>query len=99
MVRSVVSALRQIGKLVPLGKEGHVVIVGLDGTPLALDRIHDGTPGRLGRTGSVRKWSIRMATDVKNCSSQQTSTRIYSFVLLFALCDKYFGCERVEHLA
>jgi len=43
MVRGVVSALRQIGKLVPLGKEGHVVIVGLDGTPLALDRIRDGT--------------------------------------------------------
>jgi ribose transport system substrate-binding protein len=43
MVRGVVSALRQIGKLVPLGKEGHVVIVGLDGTPLALDRIREGT--------------------------------------------------------
>ena len=33
MVRGVVSALRQIGKLIPPGKEGHVVIVGLDGTP------------------------------------------------------------------
>jgi ribose transport system substrate-binding protein len=43
MVRGVVSALRQIGKLVPAGKEGHVVIVGLDGTPLALDRIRAGT--------------------------------------------------------
>jgi ribose transport system substrate-binding protein len=43
MVRGVVSALRQIGKLVPPGKEGHVVVVGLDGTPLALDRIRAGT--------------------------------------------------------
>jgi ribose transport system substrate-binding protein len=43
MVRGVVSALRQIGKLIPPGKEGHVVIVGLDGTPLALDRIRAGT--------------------------------------------------------
>jgi ribose transport system substrate-binding protein len=43
MVRGVVSALRQIGKLVPVGKAGHVVIVGLDGTPLALDRIREGT--------------------------------------------------------
>ena len=43
MVRGVVSALRQIGKLVPYGKEGHVAIVGLDGTPLALDRIRKGT--------------------------------------------------------
>ena len=43
MVRGVVSALRQIGKLVPPGKDGHVVIVGLDGTPLALDRIREGT--------------------------------------------------------
>jgi ribose transport system substrate-binding protein len=43
MVRGVVSALRQIGRLVPYGKEGHVVVVGLDGTPLALNRIREGT--------------------------------------------------------
>lgn len=43
MVRGVVSALRQIDKLVPPGEEGHVFIVGLDGTPLALDRIREGT--------------------------------------------------------
>lgn len=43
MVRGIVSALRQIGKLVPPGEEGHVIIVGLDGTPLALDRIREGT--------------------------------------------------------
>jgi ribose transport system substrate-binding protein len=27
----------------PAGKEGHVAVVGLDGTPLALDRIRQGT--------------------------------------------------------
>lgn len=43
MVRGVVSALRQIGKLVPPGEAGHVSVVGLDGTPLALDRIREGT--------------------------------------------------------
>ena len=43
MVRGIVSALRQIGKLVPPGTGRHVVIVGLDGTPLALDRIREGT--------------------------------------------------------
>lgn len=43
MVRGIVSALRQIGKLVPAGQPGHVVVVGLDGTPLALDRIREGT--------------------------------------------------------
>jgi ribose transport system substrate-binding protein len=43
MVRGVVSALRQIGKLAPPGQPGHVAIVGLDGTPLALDRIREGT--------------------------------------------------------
>ena len=42
MMRGVVSALRQIGKLVPPGEPGHVFIVGLDGTPLALDRIRSG---------------------------------------------------------
>jgi ribose transport system substrate-binding protein len=43
MVRGVVSALRQIGKLVPAGQPGHIAVVGLDGTPLALDRIRQGT--------------------------------------------------------
>lgn len=42
MVRGVVSALRQIGKLTPAGQPGHIAIVGLDGTPLALDRIRQG---------------------------------------------------------
>ena len=43
MVRGIVSALRQLGKLVPPGEPGHVFVMGLDGTPLALDRIRDGT--------------------------------------------------------
>lgn len=43
MVRGIVSALRQIGKLVPPGQPGNVVVIGLDGTPLALDRIREGT--------------------------------------------------------
>lgn len=43
MVRGIVSALRQIDRLVPAGEEGHVAVVGLDGTPLALDRIRDGS--------------------------------------------------------
>jgi ribose transport system substrate-binding protein len=43
MVRGIVSALRQIGKLVPAGEAGHVTVIGLDGTPLALDRIREGT--------------------------------------------------------
>jgi ribose transport system substrate-binding protein len=42
MVRGIVSALRQIGRLVPEGEDGHVAVVGLDGTPLALDRIRKG---------------------------------------------------------
>lgn len=42
MVRGVVSALRQIGRLKPVGEAGHVPIVGLDGTPLALQRIREG---------------------------------------------------------
>ncbi len=43
MVRGIISALRQIGKLTPAGQPGHVAVVGLDGTPLALDRIREGT--------------------------------------------------------
>ena len=43
MVPGVVSALRQIGKLVPVGQQGHVAIVGLNDTPGALDRIRKGT--------------------------------------------------------
>jgi ribose transport system substrate-binding protein len=43
MIRGVVSALRQTGKLVPPGDSGHIVVIGLDGTPLALQRIREGT--------------------------------------------------------
>lgn len=43
MVPGVVSASRQIGKLVPVGQQGHVAIVGLNDTPGALDRIRKGT--------------------------------------------------------
>jgi ribose transport system substrate-binding protein len=43
MIRGVVSALRQTNKLVPPGEAGHIVVVGLDGTPLALQRIREGT--------------------------------------------------------
>ena len=43
MIRGVVSALRQTDKLVPAGDPKHIVVVGLDGTPLALQRIREGT--------------------------------------------------------
>jgi ribose transport system substrate-binding protein len=42
MVPDVVSALRQIGKLVQVGQQGHVALVGVNGTPGALDRIREG---------------------------------------------------------
>ena len=56
MVSYVESALRQIGKLVPVGQHGHVAIVGVDGTPGALDRIRKGT-----QDASVGKDPNRMA--------------------------------------
>jgi ribose transport system substrate-binding protein len=43
MIRGVVSALRQIDRLKLAGEEGHVPIVGFDGTPLGLQRIREGT--------------------------------------------------------
>jgi ribose transport system substrate-binding protein len=42
MIRGVLAGLRQIGRDTKVGEEGHVVIVGIDGTPLALQRIRDG---------------------------------------------------------
>jgi ribose transport system substrate-binding protein len=59
MLRGVVSALRQIGKLAPAGKEGHVTVVGLDGTPLALERIRAGT-----QDASVNQDPYAMATAI-----------------------------------
>jgi len=43
MVPGVLSALRRIGTLVPVGQQGHVAIVGMNGTPGALDRIRKGS--------------------------------------------------------
>lgn len=42
MIRGVVSALKQINKFKPVGEPGHIMIVGIDGTPLAMTRIRNG---------------------------------------------------------
>jgi ribose transport system substrate-binding protein len=42
MIRGIVAGLKQIGKFKKPGEEGHIMIVGIDGTPLALQRIRNG---------------------------------------------------------
>ena len=42
MIRGVLAGLRQVDRAAPVGADGHIVIVGIDGTPLALDRIRNG---------------------------------------------------------
>ncbi|MBV8628489.1 MAG: sugar ABC transporter substrate-binding protein [Paraburkholderia sp.] len=59
MVRGVISALRQTDRFVPAGKPGHLFIVGLDGTPLALDRIRAGT-----QDASVGQNPVAMGSDI-----------------------------------
>ncbi|SDR61425.1 sugar ABC transporter substrate-binding protein [Paraburkholderia tuberum] len=59
MVRGVISALRQTNRLVPAGKPGHLFIVGLDGTPLALNRIRAGT-----QDASVGQNPVAMGSDI-----------------------------------
>jgi ribose transport system substrate-binding protein len=43
MIRGVASALRQINRMKPAGEDGHIPLVGFDGTPLGLQRIREGT--------------------------------------------------------
>ena len=43
MVKGVIAALKQDGKLKPAGEPGHIPVLGIDGTPLALQRIRQGT--------------------------------------------------------
>jgi ribose transport system substrate-binding protein len=43
MVKGVVSALQKLGKLKKPREPGHIFVIGLDATPLALDRIRKGT--------------------------------------------------------
>lgn len=43
MVRGVVSGLEQVDKAAKVGEEGNIPVVGVDGTPLALERIRNGT--------------------------------------------------------
>lgn len=42
MIRGILGGLRQIGKLKNVGEAGHIMIVGTDGTPEALERIRKG---------------------------------------------------------
>jgi ribose transport system substrate-binding protein len=43
MIGGVMAALRQTNKLTTIGMPGHIVVVGIDGTPDALKRIRAGT--------------------------------------------------------
>lgn len=43
MLRGSEQALRQLNQLVPADEDGHIAAVGHDGTPLALERIRNGT--------------------------------------------------------
>lgn len=43
MVRGIVSGLNQVNKAAKVGEPDHIPIVGVDGTPLALERIRNGT--------------------------------------------------------
>jgi ribose transport system substrate-binding protein len=43
MIGGVMAALRQTNKLTTIGTPGHIVVVGIDGTPDALERIRAGT--------------------------------------------------------
>ncbi|GGG01590.1 sugar ABC transporter substrate-binding protein [Paenibacillus abyssi] len=42
MLRGVVSALQNLGRDKKVGEEGHIVMVGVDGTPTGLERIREG---------------------------------------------------------
>lgn len=42
MIRGVLAGLRQIDRAAKVGEEGHIAIVAVDGTPLALQRIRSG---------------------------------------------------------
>lgn len=42
MIRGILAGLRQIGRDAKAGDQNHIVIVGIDGTPLALERIRKG---------------------------------------------------------
>ncbi len=42
MIRGVLAGLRQIDRAAKVGEEGHITIVAVDGTPLALQRIRSG---------------------------------------------------------
>ena len=43
MQTGVEAGLEEAGRLVPYGQEGHIFRVGIDGTPLALERVRKGT--------------------------------------------------------
>lgn len=43
MQTGVEAGLKEAGRLVPVGQEGHIFRVGIDGTPLALERVRGGT--------------------------------------------------------
>jgi ribose transport system substrate-binding protein len=42
MVRGIIAGLKQLGKTAKVGEDGHMMVVGIDGTPIELDFIRSG---------------------------------------------------------
>jgi ribose transport system substrate-binding protein len=61
MIRGVVGALTQIHRTAPVGAPGHIPIVGIDGTKLALERIRNGT-----QDATVFSDAATMGNDIVN---------------------------------
>jgi ribose transport system substrate-binding protein len=76
MIRGVEAGLRQSGKLSKVGEPGHIMIVGIDGTPLALKRIREGTEDATVnqdpfQMGAIAVDSAVAATEGKSLPKQQ----------------------------
>lgn len=76
MIRGVLAGLRQVGRDTMVGDEGHIVIVGIDGTPLALQRIRDGEQDATVNQdpfemGALAVRSAMAALDGKSVEAQQ----------------------------
>jgi ribose transport system substrate-binding protein len=78
MQRGVLSGLRQVGKLKQPGEDGHIALVGVDGTPQALDRIRNGEQAATINQDPFEMGSLAVKTAVDFLDGKEVEKQQYT---------------------
>lgn len=77
MVRGIIGGIKQLGKAKKVAEPGHIVIVGIDGTPLALERIRNGEQDATVQQDPFEMGTIALRTSIDVINGKQVPPEIF----------------------